>query len=92
MSQRIPMSVSHETHGDTDLVILPPDIVAWELKNKAKFGHADSPVGTGDLLWMAWKALTRMGQISETFDAWLTGVTDWGDATAEPANPTDAAL
>lgn len=90
MSSRITAVVEHSTLGRTSVVILPPDIVAWERKTKSKMASGVA-MGFEDVTFMAWRSLTRTGELSIPYDTWLEGVLDFDVVESESADPTGAA-
>lgn len=90
MSARIKTVIEHSVDGRLETVILPPDFVAWERKTKLKFASGVA-LGFEDITYLAWKSLKREGQVTDSYDLWLEGVTDFEIDEGEEVAPFDQA-
>lgn len=80
----------HLDDGETfEIKTKPSDVAMWELANPGKVFTEN--VGPATMLWVAWRAGRRTGQIEEKrFEKWMDTVAefDMGSDDATGADPT----
>lgn len=53
-----------------------PDIVAWEMRFKGKYGDWANGIGMNELCFVAWNCLSRTKQTGMKYEQWLDLVED----------------
>lgn len=70
---RLSLAVEHRD-GNHTTVVLPPDLIRWEIKTGGKMADLATRLGMYDMAFMAWASLMRQTLITMPFDLWIDGL------------------
>lgn len=79
---KIALRLSYNDGTAEDVVCNAADFVAFEREFDVSVTTVDSKIG--NLLWLAWHSLTRVGKTSLEFDAWLNLVDTVAGSESDP--------